>query len=141
MSNINRNMDPSEQKEAFVASYPNVVNTQDMVVKIVERPCTVTDAKVSLLGISGSPTVLLKVLRFVAGTGGSSFLLGTTFAPLAFGSSGMFGYSIHASGSSQLSLQKGDMIVAVQGGGTGAATTATIVEVVVQNTQDIKSWY
>jgi hypothetical protein len=141
MGIINRTNDASEQKEAFVVSYPNVVNAQDLPIKIVERACTVTDAKVSLLGISGAPTVLLKALRFVAGTGGSSFLLGTTFAVTAFGTSGMIGYSLVTSGSTVLSLQKGDLLVAVQGGGTGAASTATIIDVVVQNIQDIKTWF
>jgi hypothetical protein len=50
-------------------------------------------------------------------------------------------YSLQAAGSSQLSLQKGDLLVATQGGGTGAASTSTIVEVVVQNIQDIRTWY
>lgn len=141
MGIINRTMDSSEQKESLKVVATNPVNGQDIPVALIERACTVTDAKVSLLGISGAPTVLLKALRFVAGTGGSSFVLGTTFAVTAFGTSGYIGYSLVASGSSQLNLQKGDLLLAVQGGGTGAASTTTIVDVVVQNLQDIKTWY
>ena len=141
MGIINRTMDASEQKESLKVVATNPVNGQDIPVAIIERACTVTDAKVSLLGISGAPTVLLKALRFVAGTGGSSFVLGTTFAITAFGTSGYISYSLVSSGSTQLNLQKGDLLVAVQGGGTGAASTTTIVDVVVQNVQDIKTWY
>lgn len=141
MGIINRTKDLSEQKESLTAVATNPVNQQDIPIAVIERPVTVLDAKVSLLGISGAPTVVLKALRFIAGTGGSSFVLGTTFAIGAFGTSGYVSYSLFAAGSSQLALQKGDLLVAVQGGGTGAASTATIIDVVVQNVQDIKTWY
>jgi len=107
----------------------------------IERACTITDAKVSLLGISGAPTVFLRGLRFIAGTGGSSFAIGSSFAVTAFGTSGYLSYSLPASGSTLLSLQKGDVVVVNFGGGTGAACTTATVEVVVQNVQDIKTWY
>jgi len=141
MGIINRTNDISEQKESLKTVVANPVNGQDIPIALIERACTVTDAKVSLLGISGAPTMALKVLRFVAGTGGSSFFLGTTFAITAFGTSGYISYSLVASGSSQLNLQKGDLLLGVQGGGTGAASTTTIIDVVVQNIQDIKTWY
>lgn len=141
MGIINRTMDVSEQKEIFTATATTVVNQMDIPVGIVERACTVTDAKVSLLGISGAPTVLLKALRFVAGTGGSSFVLGTTFAITAFGTSGYISYSLVTAGSTVLNLQKGDLLVATAGGGTGAAATAMTLDIVVQNLQDIKTWY
>lgn len=141
MGIINRTKDASEQKESLTAVATLPVNGQDIPVAIIERPCVVTDAKVTLLGISGAPTVLLKALRFVAGTGGSTFNLGTTFAITAFGTSGFISYSLVAAGGTQLNLQKGDMLVAVQGGGTGAASTATIIDVIIQNVQDIKTWY
>lgn len=141
MGIINRTKDASEQKESIIGIAANPVNGQDIVIGIMERAVNVTDCKVSMLGLSGAPTVVLKALRFIAGTGGSSFALGTTFAISAYGTSGYVSYSLLASGSSQLSLQKGDLLVATQGGGTGAASTSTIVEVVVQTLQDIKTWY
>jgi len=141
MGIINRTKDVSEQKESLLAYAANPVNNQDIPIAIIERACTVTDAKVSMLGLSGAPTVVLKACRFIAGTGGSSFALGTTFAISAFGTSGYMSYSLLTVGSSQLALQKGDLLVATQGGGTGAASTSTIIDVVVQNIQDIKTWY
>lgn len=141
MGIVNRTKDTSEQKESLTAVALAVANGTDIPVAMIERAQVITDCKVTCLGISGAPTVLLKALRFVAGTGGSSFAIGSTFTYLAFGTSGIASYSLPATGSSLLQLQKGDMIVAVQGGGTGAATTATIIDLVVQNVQDIKTWY
>lgn len=141
MPTINRNMDVSEQKEPKVLSVLNPVNTSEVIFPPMERACTITDAKVSLLGISGAPTVHLRGLRFIAGTGGSSFAIGTSFAVTAFGTSGYMSYSLPATGASQLALQKGDALVAIFGGGAGAAATTATIEVVVQNIQDIKTWY
>lgn len=141
MGIVNRTNDISEQKESLTVVAENVANGTDIPVKLIERACTITDAKASLLGISGAPNVLLKALRFVAGTGGSSFNIGSTFAVTAFGTSGFVSISLPAVGSSLLQLQKGDLLVAVQGGGSGAASTATILDIVVQNVQDIKTWF
>ncbi len=141
MGIINRTNDVSEQKEIFTATAINPVNALDIPIGLIERPCVLTDAKVTCLGVSGAPNVLLKVLRFVAGTGGSSFAVGSTFPFLAFGTSGMASVSLPATGSSLLQLQKGDLLLAVHGGGSGAAATATTLDIVVQNIQDIKTWY
>lgn len=141
MSIVNRSMDASEQKEPIRCHVFNPVNGTEVILPPVERAVTITDCKASLLGISGAPTVHLRGLRFIAGTGGSSFAIGTSFAVTAYGTSGYVSYSLPATGSSQLSLQKGDALVVIFGGGTGAACTTACVEVVVQNLQDIKTWY
>lgn len=142
MGIINRTMDATEQKEAFVAvTTALTVNQQDIFIKAIERPCVITDCKVAMNGVSGAPNVMLKALRFVAGTGGSTFLIGSTFVVTTYATSGYLSYSLPATGSTLLNLQKGDILLAVHGGGTGAATTSTIIDVVVQNLQDFKSWW
>ena len=139
MAIINRTMDASEQKESIkITASP--WNTGAEVIVPIERACTITDAKVIGLGISGTPNVLLKGLRFIAGTGGSSFAIGSTFAVTAFGTSGYLSYSLPASGSTLLSLQKGDALVATLGGANAAFVAATL-DIVVQNIQDVKTWY
>lgn len=141
MGIVNRTKDLSEQKESLTVVATNPVTGQDLPIAIIERACVITDAKVSLLGISGAPNILLKALRFVAGTGGSSFAIGSTFTFSAFGTSGFASYSLPAVGSTLLNLQKGDLLLAVQAGGASAASTTTVIDVVVQNIQDTKTWY
>lgn len=141
MGIINRTNDVSEQKESIKLTALNPVNGSEFILPPLERAVTITDCKASLLGISGAPTMHLRALRFIAGTGGSSFAIGTSFAVTAFGTSGFVSYSLPATGSTLLNLQKGDCVVVIAGGGTGAAATTLTVDLVVQNIQDIKTWY
>lgn len=140
MGIINRTLDASEQKESVRVAVLSPVNTSEVMVPI-ERACTLDAAKASLLGISGAPTVFLRGLRFIAGTGGSSFAIGTSQAITAFGTSGVLTYSLPASGSTLLNLQAGDCVIVNFGGGTGAAATSSVVDLVFKNIQDIKTWY
>lgn len=139
MGIINRTLDSSEQKESIVLTNSNLP-TGDQMVALVPRACTITDVKMSALGISGAPNYRLTGVRFTAGTGGATFAIGSTLAVTAYGTSGYLSYSLPATGSSLLQLQKGDLLV-VDSGGSNAAADAVIVEVVVQNIQDIKTWY
>jgi anti-sigma factor RsiW len=141
MGIVNRTLDASEQKEAKVVNVFSPVNGTEVIVGPIERAMTISDVKATLLGISGAPTVHLRGLRFIAGTGGSTFAIGSSFAVTAFGTSGYVSYSLPASGSTLLNLQKGDAIAVIFGGGTGAACTTAAVEIVAQNVQDIKTWY
>lgn len=141
MGIVNRTMDASEQKESIKISVISPVNGSEVLLPPFERAVTISDAKVSLLGISGAPTMFLRGLRFIAGTGGSSFAIGSSFAVTAFGTSGYLSYSLPATGSTLLNLQKGDCVAVVFGGGAGAACTTATLDLVVQNIQDIKTWY
>src|SRR4051812_12065933 len=111
MPNINRTDDISQQKESLKLGN-GAIGTGAELQLPVERGCLLTDVKVSALGLSGTPVLSLRALRFVPGTGGSSFAIGTSFAPSAFGTSGVFGFSMPATGSTTLNLQKGDVLVA-----------------------------
>lgn len=146
MGIINRTLDSSEQQDIFTISCAgsglslSVVNGSTFFAGIiVPRACVIQSAQATALGVSGSPQVLLGALRF--GTSASSFVIGTTMAVPTFGTSGFMPYSIGAAGSSQLNLQKGDLLNLQHLGGTGAATTNTIMTIVVKYVQDIKSWY
>lgn len=140
MGIINRTMDASEQKESLKFNTSALATGVEVVVGPIERACTISDAKISVIGVSGTPHYALKAMRFVAGTGGSTFAIGTSFAPTAFGTSGVLSFSLPATGSSLLQLQKGDMLV-LTSGGSNAAVTALALDIVVQNSQDIKTWY
>lgn len=138
MGIINRTLDDSEQKEAFVLPARTVINTLEVPVKIVERPCTLQQLSIVGVGLSGSPTALLRVNRF----GGASFVVGSTMLVPAMGTSGPILYpSLPAAGSSLLNLQKNDVVTVLFGGGTGAAADSVNVDIVVENIQDIKTWF
>lgn len=140
MGIINRTKDLSEQKEAVVAQVNNTVTGVDYPVAIIERPLTITDAKCAVLGMSGAPTSTLKIQRFVTGVGNTTIAISGALTHTAYGTSGYLTYSLPAAGSSLLSLQKGDLLVATTGGAASAVVSA-LIDVVVQNIQDLKTWY
>ena len=144
----NRTNDVSEQQEVFTifASALNGIsgiNNGSTLVSsfVIPRPCVVQSAQATAFGVSGAPVVLMSAWRFTPGTGAASFVIGTTMAVPAYAVSGFMGYSIGAAGSTTLNLQKGDILSVVQSGGTGAASLQTLINVVVKNTQDFKSWF
>ena len=138
MGIINRTLDDSEQKEAFAAPVRTVINTLEVPIKIVERPCTLQQISIVGDGLSGSPTALLRVNRF----GGASYVIGSTMLVPDVGLSGPILYpSLPAAGSTLLNLQKNDVVSVLFGGGTGAAADVATVDIVVENIQDIKTWF
>lgn len=138
MGIINRTMDASEQQEAFKLNAKTVINTNEFPVFLVERACTLNKVAATCAGISGAPTGAIRVNRL----GSTSYIVGLTFLIPALGTSAyMQALSLPAAGSTQLNLLKGDVVTALFGGGTGAAADHVVVEVVVQNIQDIKTWY
>lgn len=146
MGNINRTDDVSQQQEIITLSGVgsglslSVVNGSTWVASyVVPRSMVIQSVQATALGVSGAPQILLGALRF--GTSASSFVIGTTMAVPAFGTSGFMPYSLGASGNTQLNLQKGDLLVYQQLGGTGASSTNTIVNIVVKNVSDIKTWF
>jgi hypothetical protein len=81
----------------------------------------------------------LYVERFVVGTGAATFAVGGALTHSAFGTSGIQAYSLPAAGSSLLDCQTGD-VIRVLTAGSNAALTDLMVEIVVKNVADIKTW-
>jgi hypothetical protein len=96
-------------------------------------------AKAYAAGLSGAPTSTLYVERFVVGTGGSTFAVGGALTHSAFGTSGIQSYSLPASGSSLLDCQAGD-VIRVLTAGSNAALGELMVDIVLKNVADIKTW-
>lgn len=138
---INQNLDPSLQKANITTSITGVVNGTTFIVGIVENQMTITDCKVACNGVSGTPSVMLGVYRFNAGSGAMSFIIGSSFAVTSYAVSGYASYSLPTTGATTLNLQKGDVLMCVQGGGTGAASVSTVIDVIAQNVQDMITWY
>lgn len=136
----NRTMDASEQKESCKTVLQATSTGVDYPIAVIQRPVTIVDAKAAVLGMSGTPTSTLKIQRFVAGAGNTTISISGALTHVAYGTSGYQTYSLPAAGSSLLNLQKGDLLVATTGG-TNAGLVSKLVDVVVQNVQDFKSWY
>lgn len=147
MGIINRTQDASEQQELWTIGCAgsglslSVINGSTFFCQmVVPRAVQIQSVQATALGVSGSPQILLGALRFNS-SGAASFVIGTTMALPTFGTSGFLPYSLGAAGATTLNLQKGDLLVVQNLGGTGAATTNTIVNIVVKNLQDVKTWY
>ena len=139
MGIINRTMDLSEQKDLVQAEYGPTTTAKSYVVYRAPRACMITDAKATVVGMSGAPTSQLALQRFVVGAGLTTISIGGALTHTAIGTSGTQGYSLPATGSSLLSLQAGDFVVATAGG-TNAGVEQLFVNLVIQNIQDIKAW-
>lgn len=139
MGIINRTLDTSEQYQEAQAIVNNTVTATNYLVYRAPRPQLITTARAVAHGMSGAPTATLYVERFVVGTGAVTFAVGGALTHAAFGTSGAQTFSLPASGSSLLNLQAGDCVRVL----TGAANTALVdlmVELVVKNVADIKTW-
>lgn len=139
MGIINRSQDVSEQYEKVALYQKGTVTATNYVVYRCPRPMLISTARAYAAGLSGAPTSTLYVERFVVGTGAATFAVGGALTHAAFGTSGIQSYSLPASGSSLLQCQTGD-VIRVLTAGSNAALTDLMVEVVVQNIQDIKTW-
>lgn len=146
MPNINRTDDASQQQEILtISSYAPLTGGASSIPNgstlycgtIVPRAMTIQSIQHTCFGISGAPQALLGCLRFANTT---SFVIGSTALIPSYGVSGYMSYSLQG-GTTALQLQKGDILVLQQLGGTSASTLGVQMNIVVKNTQDIKTWY
>lgn len=145
MAIVNRTLDASEQKKVLSVKQNTVVNGTTMIIGIVPYPANVVGGQIAAFGLSGAPTVAVAVQRFIVGTGFTTFVIatGTSNLPKEIGTSGVgnSGIVMAAQGSTLLQLQANDLLIAVQAGGTGAATNGTAVDILIQPIVDIKTHY
>lgn len=139
MAIINRTLDTSEQLEKVQLYQKGTVTAIDYVVYRCPRAMQIQTARALSLGLSGTPTSTLKLTRFVVGAGQTTISISGALTNVAFGTSGIQSMSLPAAGSSLLNLQTGDVLI-VSAAGTNAALTDLMVEVVVKNIADIKTW-
>ncbi len=139
MGVTNRSLDVSEKNRILEANYGLTATTLVLNVAMVPYPCTLVAARVAAKGISNTPSVVLKVDRFIVGVGATTISGGATSLALqAVGTSGIQSVVLAAAGSSFLSLQQGDVITATTAGANSAVDDLSI-GVVLQAIQDIKS--
>jgi len=102
---------------------------------------TLVDAYVAGTGLSGSPTLDIRVVRNTAG--GATYISGLFQAALAValpGTSGPLRASLAASGSSLLFLQAGDVIEG-RLAGTTSAVSSLVVNLVIKASADAKAFF
>jgi hypothetical protein len=139
MGVTNRSLDVSEKNRNVGANYGLTATSLVLNVAMIPYPCTLQAARVAAKGISGTPTVLLKVDRFIVGAGSTVISGGaTTLTMQAVGTSGIQTVVLAAAGSSFLSLQQGDVVTATTGGSNSAVDDLSI-SLVIQAIQDIKT--
>ncbi len=143
MAIINRALDVSEQRKTFDAKAGATANGVTGILCTVPWASVLDGAQVAAFGLSGAPTVTLKVNRFIIGAGVTAFAVSGAEAVAAFGTSGVLarGMSLLASGNTLLNLLPNDVIMWEAGGGTGAAATGYSVSIVLRPLQDIKTHF
>ncbi len=139
MGIINRTNDASQQKDVIEVLVDDTITGRVYPIYTAPRAQTLLDARNICLGLSAAPTMSLFVNRFIVGTGGFSAAVGGALTVAAYGTSGAQQYSLPAVGSSLLAMQSGDWL-SVKAGGAGAAVTDNIINLVVQNIQDVKTF-
>ncbi len=141
MAIVNRSLDPSQQQAVIENSFQAVATGATLLVAAIPFPATLKQIKVACQGVSGSPTYDLRVWRFIVGTGVTTIAGGaTTLTGQAMGTSGIQAVVLAAAGSSFLNLQAGDVLT-LTSGTASTAVTGLAVDVVIQATQDIVSWF
>lgn len=143
MAIVNRTLDASEQRRSFTASFTgsstSLVLGNTLMLGVVPYNSVLSAITVAAIGLSGSPTMDLRVNRFIVGTGVTTIAGGaTTLTLTAWGTSGVQAMVLAASGSSFLNLLANDVLVLTQAG-ANTATTSQCVTYVLQATQDIKT--
>lgn len=139
MGIINRSLDLSEQQEQHTLNQAPTVTAGVYTVANIRRPMKLNSAEAKCLGLSGAPTSQLAIQRYIAAAGVTNITVGAALTHVDIGSIGVQTFSLPAVGSSLLQLQDGDSLVVVAGG-ANSALNSLVVDVVLENLQDIKSW-
>lgn len=141
MAVVNRTLDASNQKfPVSVAINGAITNGETGVLVHVPFPCTLEAANLASFNTTASFNMLIRVSRFIPGTGATTWVLGSTFAPPAFGTSGVIpsGISLPASGSTLLNLMPNDVIGYLADGGATVAVYGLTGCFILKPVQDIR---
>ncbi len=139
MAVVNRDLDVSEQKCVLNAPLSGVVATGlTLGVAVIPYAATLRNIQVAAVGLSGAPTWTFFVYRFIAGTGYTAIACAGALTVANYGTSGIQGVSLVASGSSLLNMLANDVVgVSTTGANTAAGSAA--VSVAIQALQDVKA--
>jgi len=139
MAIVNRDLEASEQRKVFNASFAATATGITLPVLAVPYPATLDGIVVAAHGLSGTPTYAFSILRFIVGTGVTTITAGfTTLTAVEFSTSGIQSVVSVSSGNTLLNLQANDIICATSGA-SNAAVKSLDIGIVLKATQDIKT--
>lgn len=144
MAIVNRDLDASQQKEAFAAVLSTAVAASAGIsynAVQVPYPCTLKAVSIAAGSISGAPQIAIDVKRWTSGGVTTIPYVSSTLAVLAYGASAAY-QTVTLNGSTLVNLQAGDVIVVNQlFSGGNVAVGGAVVTAVVQAVQDIKQFF
>lgn len=140
MAIVNRDKDSSEQYQVVNFPAGAVATGSTREVWVAPFPCTISAIKAMAAGLSGAPQALVKINRFIVGTGVTAITVHAAQAIPAFSTSGLFGLSLPASGSTLLNMTAND-VLEITTSGSNTAFGDLNLAVKVQKTQDILSFF
>lgn len=138
MAIVNRDLDPSQQKDVInFRSGAAVATGASVNVAVIPYPCVLQSLDAYATGVSNAMQVAVNVQRWTA-AGVTAIALGVSNLVLVnFASSGILGFSgLAAPGSTLLALQTGDVLNLVTSVANGNALDL-VIDFVVKKTQDI----
>lgn len=134
MGIVNRTNDASEQQWVAGQNLTVTVTGKSDAVVHMPQAGTIIRGYVAGVGLSGTPTAQMAIRRFVVGAGQTLIPIGGALTVIACSTSGPLAYTF-----STTALTSGDTIC-VTHGGTNAGLEQLNVAIVIQSTQDIKTW-
>lgn len=146
MSVINRTLDSSAKRFPLVFSVNgSQTNGETGILSQIPFPCVLEAAQLAAFNPTPQVFMMLTLSRFVVGQGMTTWVLGSTFAPVAFGTSGVLasGISLPSSsgssvGSTLCTFMANDVIGYQIGGGATAAIFGIAGNLIVKPLQDLK---
>ncbi len=142
MAIVNRSLDASEQRKTLKVTAVAIATGATGLIGIVPNACTLDGLQMAAFGISGSPTAVVHVHRFIVGTGFTSWAVSGIEPQFAYGTSGVNarGMSLLASGSTLLNLLPNDCLMYLTAGSNAGCAFFSIAAV-MKPLQDIKTHF
>lgn len=141
MALVNRDKDPSEQRDLICAGLGLVATGATRLMLIAPYAAEVSVANLAALGISGSPILQLSISRFNVGAGITNVTGGfTSVALVAVGTSGVQAIPQVASGNTLIQLNRGDLLIGTLTGTTSAVADLEVT-LALKCLQDVKSHF
>lgn len=119
-----------------------LTNGETGILAMVPYPCNLNAAQLAAFNPSAGAYLMLTIQRFIPGSGVTNWVLGSTFVPPAFGTSGVVsgGVSLPPNGSTLMALMANDVLGYQVGGGVTVGIYGMVGQFVVSPVQDVTKY-